>query len=180
MRSIAFFVFFVAIFISPSALLGEEIPDFHGPDRKGKTVFGGAIGFTLGPDTFLIAPDLDFFINNEITLGPGIQFGVSERTILVIASGNFKYYFDIPEEGFLKRFKPCIQTGLGFALYNVEIPTVGSDTETGAVLNLGLGFDIFITDSFALGNHLIFNIMLPMIDERLIFSWHFLKASYLF
>ena len=100
--------------------------------------------------------------------------------ILLTAAANFKYHFDIPEGGFWQRFKPVVQGGLGLALVNVNTPGGGSDTDIGAVINLGFGFDIFLNEKFSLGNHLLFNILTPAVNDRFIFSWHFVTAKYYF
>jgi len=154
--------------------------DFQNPDRNNKLALSGAIGFTLDPDTFLMTPGLDFFFSHGLSFGPSIQFGISDRRILLTATGQVKYHFDIDTKDFWERFKPSIQCGMGFAMLHDDIPGGGSDADVGVVIDLGFGFDIFLNDNISLGNHMLFNILTPTIRDRFLFSWHFVTFKYFF
>lgn len=173
---------FAGILILPARAYSADSSNygFYNPDRQGKWSFSGSIGFTLNPDAFLFAPSMDYFLKSEISIGPNLQFAVSERLILLAPSATVKYYIDIDTEDWVRRLKPVVQAGLGLALTNFDVPGNGTQTDIGALINFGFGFDIFLNDKISFGNHMIFNITTPMIDDRFFFSWHFVKFKYYF
>jgi hypothetical protein len=173
---------FIGIFLMTLILAQDSDASFEYRDlgRKDKRSFDAAIGFTIDPDTFLFAPGIDFFITNEISLGPNIQLGVSDRFLVVSAAANCKIVFDIRTDDFMRRFKPSIQFGAGVAMVNINPRSTPSDTDVGALFNMGFGFDIFLTDKISLGNHMLFNILTPDINDRFLFSWQFVTFKYWF
>ncbi len=152
---------------------------YSGFDRKDYKSYASAIGFTLDPDAFLIAQNLNYFLINEISLGGALQFAISDDDILLTAGGDLEFIVDIDSEDFLRRVKPNFLLGTGFAMAHLR-PIAGiSSTDFGVFFNLGFGFDIFLNDKIALGNQMLFNI-LTITNERFFFSCKFIRFRYLF
>ena len=80
--------------------------------RQGRVSLGGALGFTLDPDTFLLAFNGDYFVNDNFALGPLLQLGVSGNRVLLAPTLNFRGVFDLRVRE-LKSLKPFVQGGFG-------------------------------------------------------------------
>ncbi|MFH1263387.1 MAG: hypothetical protein V1495_08120 [Pseudomonadota bacterium] len=149
-------------------------------DRTGSLAGNGAIGFTLGPDTFLVASGVDYYFTRHFTLGPLLQMGVSDDVFLVSPTVEAKGVFDLPVNGFGRRVKPFVQGGAGFTYANVD-RAGKSDNAIDFMFNLGFGVDIYLTTRFAMGNNMLFNVTPTRVfRDRLIFAWQFVSLKYHF
>lgn len=186
-RKILVFVFAFSITIFSSLALSSNSPvsaaslDYSNYDRAGKAAFNGGIGFTLSPDTFIAASGIDFYLSNAFSIGPSGEFGFDGNIMLLTGIAMFKYMFDFNTQDFMRRFKPVVEGGGGIVFVSVDPPgSGGSNFNAGAIFNFGLGFDIFLTNSISLGNHMYFNFLTPNIADRFIFSWQFVVFKYFF
>ena len=167
--------------LSSNSTVSAASLDFSTFDRAGKAAFNGGIGFTLSPDTFIVAPGIDFYLSNGFSIGPDVQFGFNDNILLFTGMGMFKYMFDFNTQNFMRRFKPVIEGGGGIALVNIDPAKPGdSKFEAGAIVTFGLGFDIFLTNSISLGNHMYYNFLTPNLSDRFMFSWQFVVFKYFF
>lgn len=145
----------------------------------------GAIGFTLDPETFLLAGEVDYFFNDSFAAGPLLQFGVSDDDLILMPSVNFLCQLDLSQMseepgGALERLKPFAQGGIGFAFIDKD-NRFGDDDDIGFMFNVGFGIDYYLAESFAVGNNLLFNIMPDdVVGENFLFTWQFVSVRYRF
>jgi len=141
--------------------------------------FKAGLGFTADPGTFLMGFQGDFFITPNFTLGPLIQLGVSDNNFLFAPTLNLGAMFDLPMDGF-ERFKPILHMGLGLAYLDWD-GAHGHHSEARFLINFGLGFEYFITDYFALGTDLIFNVLPVELDDTHFFvAWQIVTVRFQF
>lgn len=159
------------------------------PSPGGKMSLRGAIGFTLDPDTFLMAFEADFSATKEISLGPLLQLGVTDDRTIVAPSLNVQYVFDLSglnsndvmTNDLAKKLKPFAQGGLGVVYIHKDGRRGNNVDDVGFFLNLGGGIEYYLTEKFAIGNNLLFNILPEDIaGEHFFFSWQFVTARYHF
>lgn len=140
---------------SYSGKTGEKEPRELFVDPTGTWSGGGGVGF-LGatPDdtAFAINANADYFMSENVSVGPLMQLGVTNDLAQVGLSGQGKYWIDVPgSEG---RDKIVLQSGLGFAYAD----HIGSDTSW--LIPLGLGYDRKLES----GRHLTMNFLLNFTD----------------
>ncbi len=141
----------------------------------------GGLGFTLDPDTFLLSFAGDYALSEQFSLGPLLQLGLSGDDTIVAPTLNAQYSFDLHGMGpELSRLNPFVQGGLGFAFIHEDL-RFGEDDDLGFLFNLGFGVEYDLTDRFALGNNLLFNIMPDEVNqENFFFSWQFATIRFRF
>lgn len=174
----------IALFLAVSlaAAAGDPAaPDAPARDDSPTSGWGfkGGIGFTDGPDAFLMGFEGDYAFTREFRAGPLLQLATSDDTTIVAPTVNFKFFVPLPDAPeAVERFHPFLQTGLGFAYVERERRRHHDDDEVGFLMNAGFGFDYMVTDRFGLGSHMLFN-MLPedTAGERFFFSWQVVTAS---
>ena len=95
------------------------------------TAFGPQIGFSQGPDQFVVgghlqwgdvAPQLDFV--------PGIDLGFGDNATLVSVNGDFHYRIDTNTE-----WQPYVGGGVG--IHFISVDNGGSDTQAGGHFIVG-------------------------------------------
>jgi hypothetical protein len=146
--------------------------------RFGRPSAKAAMGFTLDPDTFLLAFGADFFVTNNFNLGPLLELGVRDDRFLLAPTLSFQWLFDLPAP--MEPWKPFLQWGLGLA-YLEEDNRLGRNDETGFLANFGFGFEYCLTNQIALGNSLLFNFLLDeVLDQNFFFSWQFVTVRFTF
>jgi hypothetical protein len=93
------------------------LPGYVPPDEltEGRLIPGGGLGF-LGntPDgtAFAVNGSLDYFVDDQVSLGPLVQMGFTGDQALLGLSGQGKYWFLLP--GTNGRSRAAITAGLGF------------------------------------------------------------------
>ncbi|HZN58213.1 MAG TPA: hypothetical protein VFD71_09085 [Planctomycetota bacterium] len=151
---------------------------FGDVSRAGRVSVRAGIGFTVSPDTFLLALEADCFIIQNLSIGPLVQVGLSGDPIIVAPTLNFQWMFDLGPGA--DQFKPYAQWGLG-AAYIHKDRNNRDDDDFGFLANLGFGFDFCINDNFAVGTNILFNI-LPgeVLNETFFFSWQVATVTFRF
>jgi hypothetical protein len=177
------FVLVASLVLSAGVALAQETGHTTGP----VSVQGG-LGFTAGPDAFLLGFEADVEIGNGLSLGPMLQLGLDEDFTLVSPAAYARYTFDLsqaeaPPE--LRRIQPYVQGGLGFTYINIDVPNIPfvdiDDDDIGFLFNLGFGADYPITDSLSLGSKMLFNILpADVFNENFYFSWEVVALRYRF
>ena len=143
---------------------------------------GGAIGFTVDPTCFLAAFEAGYGVTDNLQVGPLLQVGASDDRTIVAPSANVKYLFDLPDVPEpLDRLKPFVQAGLGLVYMEKERRGRPDKDDTGFLMNVGFGFQYYLTRRFALGNNVLFNIMPDdVVDDHFFFSWQFVSGTFRF
>ncbi len=144
---------------------------------------GISFGFTADPENFLLAFEAPFGVAPGVTVGPLLQLGLSDDWTIVAPSANVRYAFDLsaastPE---VRRLSPFIQGGLGFAYLDRDRSGRRDRDDTGFLFNMGGGIEYFVTEQFAVGSSIMFNVLPDsVIGENFFFSWQMGSARFLF
>jgi len=135
--------------------------------------FRGGLGFTADPETFLTGLEFDFVATPNVSLGPLVQIGVSDKHTLVAPTLNARYRFFISDaDKDLRRLKPFVNAGLGLVYMEKERRHRTDADEVDFLLNTGFGLEYDLHESVAVGTHFLFNIVpWKVVDERFFFSW---------
>ena len=147
--------------------------------RQGWVAARGGVGFTIDPDTFLMAGEVGMFLTGNFSLGPLLQLGVSDQNVIIAPTLNAQWMFDLPERK-LAHVKPFVQGGLGLA-YVKEDDRRGEDDDVGFLMNFGFGAEFYLTDRGSVGSNVLFNFMPDkVLDENFFFSWQLVTFRYMF
>ena len=120
-----------------------------------------------------------YHVHPNFSVGPLLQAGVSGKRTLIAPTLNVHGIMDLPPHAF-SRLKPYLQGGIGMA-YLEENNRPGDNDDEGFLFNLGGGADYYISDRFAIGTDLLFNILPDKtLDENFFFSWQVATASFHF
>ena len=143
-----------------------------------------SLGFTLDPATFLLAFGGDYAMTEEFGIGPLLQLGLSDDYTIVALTANGIWGFDLREHvenETLRKLRPTVQGGLGFAHVDKDRGSGKDDDDTKFLINVGFGVEYPVTDHFSVGNSLMFNI-LPWnaAGENFFFAWQFATARFRF
>jgi hypothetical protein len=129
---------------------GQTAPE----QRAGR--FG--LGVELGPHfgtadstAFGLAFSGDYFLNHNFSIGPLVQFGITDDLFHFGPSLQLKYTYDIDP-----RLKATLQGGVGFLYADLERRGRDRD-DTGVLFPVGPGLEYRLTDDISLGSTLLFN-----------------------
>ena len=151
---------------------------FAQTERAGRWALEGGIGFTASPTTFEIGVAAFYGINSHFSIGPVVQFGVSDRNTIIAPTANLRYSFNLPgaKSEFARRFEPFLEGGLGFAW--VDKPSVD---EIGFLMAPGFGMEYTINRNVSLVSRMLFNILpAETAGENFFYSWQILSVQYRF
>ena len=93
----------------------------------------GLLGSTPDGTAFAMNGNMDYFVNEHVSVGPLLQVGVTGDMALVGLSGQGKYWIDLP--GTSGRGKLALQSGIGFAHADFR------QDDTSWLVPLGVGYD---------------------------------------
>lgn len=140
------------------------------------------IGFTAGPNTFLMALTAPYAFDRHFSLGPRLEIGVADNRVLVAPSANARYAFDLTgiDDDLLRRLRPYLQGGFGIAYVKKDRPG-GDDDGVGGLIDLGFGMEYPLNTQVSLGSGMLFHIVPGSpAGETFYFSWEMLSARFRF
>jgi Outer membrane protein beta-barrel domain len=122
--------------------------------RDGRLSLGADVGVHLStPDStaFALALNGDYFLTDNLSLGPLVQVGLTDDLFLFGPSVQLKYTHDLNQ-----RLSANLQGGIGF-IY-AELDRSGPDRDDATFLiPVGPGVKYKLTDDLSLGSTLLFN-----------------------
>ncbi len=133
--------------------------------------FRAGLGFTSGPDDFLLNFELPYRFDQYVSVGPMIQVGLEDNRFIVAPTANLTLTGANLFDGDMARFEPFAFGGIGFAVINND--DRGADTQdSGFLVNAGFGLDYLVSDRLTFGSRMIFN-FLPggTLEQRFFYSW---------
>lgn len=151
--------------------------------RAGDVSIAASLGFTADPGSFLLGFEVPFNVTDDVSVGPLLQLGLDDDWTIVAPTANVRYAFDLSgaSNPDVRRLRPFVQGGLGFAYLEKERSGRSDRDDTGFLFNMGGGVEYFITDNFALGSNVMFNILPDeVVDEHFFFSWQVGTARFVF
>ncbi|MEW6324392.1 MAG: outer membrane beta-barrel protein [Nitrospirota bacterium] len=134
-------------------------------DRTGHLAFGAGFGFLAGTEegtTLGFTLSGDYYLTQEVSIGPLAQVGIDDDFTLIGLSGQIKYMFEVPDNPALH---PHVQAGLGF------VTTDNRHDETDFLVPIGGGIDVELARNLWLGTTLLLN--LTGLDDDLFLNWNF-------
>lgn len=140
----------VLALIIPASVMAQPAPD----QRAGRLQLGADIGPIFGtPDStaFGLALNGDYFLNQNFSIGPLLQFGFTKDLFQFGPSVQLKYTFDID-----RYWKANLQGGLGFMYADLERRGPDRD-DTSFLVPVGGGVEYRLNESVSLGSTLLFN-----------------------
>jgi hypothetical protein len=138
--------------------------------RSGHLNVGGDVGLTLDPDLFAGQVIVDYFITNEISVGPLFQGGTGHDGNWWGLSGQVKYSARLANTDIVR---PYGQAGIGFINFHID-QVNHHRTKTSFLVPVGGGFEFELFDEVTLDT----NIMLEASEK--LFVGFFVGARYLF
>ena len=149
----------------------------RGSIRTGSWSARSGIGFTGDPTTFLLALGVDYFVTEDVSIGPLLQFGLDDDPFIFAPTLNAQWTLDLAD---IDRLKPYLQAGLGLAYFQ-DGDRNGDEDETGFLLNTGAGVDWYFDERMAVGTSLLLNVLPDeVLEEEFFFSWQVVTLRFLF
>ena len=144
----------LALIVPLSVAAQEPAPDV----RNGKWTAGADIGVifaTADEEIFGMNYYGDYYFNQNVSIGPLVQFGFSGDLFQFGPSAQLKYTMDIDN-----RWKAHAQVGLGFIYANLRRPgSNNNEDDTSLLLPIGAGIEYRFTNKLSVGGTVIANIM---------------------
>ena len=140
----------VVALIIPGPVAAQVAPE----RREGRFALGVEIGPQFGtPDStaFGIAFNADYFLNQNFSIGPLLQFGVTSDLFQFGPTVQLKYTYDLD-----RSLKATLQAGIGFIYAELERRGPNKD-DTSFLIPLGPGLEYRLTDDISVGATLLFN-----------------------
>lgn len=141
----------------------------------------GGIGFTEGPDSFLMNFDVEHMVRDEVAVGLSLQLGVEDDFVIVTPMLFTRYIFDLSrvDNDALRKLQPFLQGGVGITHMDIDVPRSRDRDGTDFALSLGAGFDYPVNESISLGSRMLVTVIPgEVLNQRVYFSWEILSVRY--
>lgn len=125
--------------------------------RTGKFTTGlglGLQGGTADGTAFSVGLSGDYFLTDNISVGPLLQMGVTEDLTQVGFTVQAKYTLDLAG---LPALKPHVQGGIGFIHADLDRGRFREEDDTSFLIPLGFGAEYRLTNQISLESTLLFN-----------------------
>jgi hypothetical protein len=150
------------------------------PDQRqaGDMTGLAGIGFTDGPDSFLVGFELDFWQSDRLAIGPMLQLGLDDNVEMFAPSLHAKYRFPLGSD--TKRLSAFAQGGIGIlALERDQLP--GDDDDVGLMLQMGGGIEFQLESNAFLASTILIDLMPDdVLGENAIFTWQLVQVGWKF
>ena len=125
--------------------------------RRGKFTVGAALGLqgeTADGTAFAIGVSGDYFLTDNISVGPLLQIGLTNDLTQIGFSAQAKYTLDLPD---IPDLTPHFQGGIGFIHADVDRGPFFDADDTSFLIPIGVGADYKLTQDISLESTLLFN-----------------------
>lgn len=139
-------------------------------DRQGRWQVGGDIGITDDPTLFGLTALVNYYITDNISVGPLIQAGFNDEDYFFGVSGQVRYSLVLPGTEIVR---PYGQVGIGFIEFDVHNLFSGKSTNT-FLFPVGGGAEFKLAEKVSLDANILFNL------SREIFIGLFVGVNYTF
>lgn len=162
----------VTILCADSLAEAQQVPG--AVSRAGRFVFGAGMGLqTNTPDDTAFAAGVsgDYYLNNNISIGPLLQFGATGDLFQMGLSAQAKYTFDLRP---LPDLKPHLEAGVGLLYAKLDRPGTGSKDDSSFLFPLGVGLEYRLSPRLSLDTTALFNftdVTVRRKDENFFFTW---------
>jgi hypothetical protein len=122
--------------------------------------------------------ELPIEVNRNLSVGPWVALGLADDFLLVSATANVRYHFDVFESAKLRKLRPFLQGGAGLTYYDDDDR---DDDDTGFLMNMGLGAEYLVDEHVGIGSNIMFNVAPTFRPSQAFYwSWQFLQVRYRF
>jgi len=122
--------------------------------RQGSWAVGGNLGYAQEPGLFAMQALVDYYVTDEVGIGPLAQFGINGRDNFFGISGQVRYSALLARNNVVR---PYGTLGIGYAEFRVDDLFKG-EQKAAFLLPVGGGFEFKLTDDLALDANVLFNI----------------------
>lgn len=167
----------LVILVTPIASIAQTAEDAPSPQRGWS--FEGGLGFTSGPDTFLLQFEAPYHFSSSFSFGPQLQIGVSDSMTLVALSANTRLSFDLSKvkNENLRKLDPFVNGGIGLAFIDPK----GAVDEVGFLMHVGFGVAFNFSTKIAVQSAMQFNIIPgSAAGEKFYYTWQIAGIRYRF
>lgn len=123
--------------------------------RAGRFMFGaglGLMGGTVDGEAFALGATGDYYLTNELSIGPLLQLGFSSDLFKLGLSGQVKYTMDLRQ---ISALKPHVEAGIGFVYADHE--NGGDDDDVSFLIPLGVGLEYRLSRTMSLDTTVYLN-----------------------
>ncbi len=123
-------------------------------NRTGGWMLGGGIGINEDPSLVALRLNVDYYITDEISVGPLAQYGFRDDDYIFGLSGVVKYSAILAQN---KVVRPYGELGIGYIEFDCQDLFDGK-RKTTYLFPVGGGFEFKLTDHLALDVNILFNL----------------------
>jgi outer membrane protein W len=148
-------------------------------DERVRASVAGSIGFFADdPGGVNLGFEFPIELNRNVSIGPWVTLGLADDFLLLSATANVRYHFDVFEGAKLRKLRPFLQGGVGLTYYDDDDR---NDDDTGFLMNMGLGAEYAVSEHVGVGSNIMFNVV-PTFrpSEAFYWSWQFVQLRYRF
>lgn len=155
-RPVVLLLLLTVLIVAPTGLVSAQDPT-AGPGRWSGGTGIGFLGGTPDGVEFAANGHLDYFISEEISVGPLAQYAGAGDDFLFGLTVQGKYWWAIP--GMNNQTKLVLQGGIGFVRAGVREPEIGfGDTFSSFLIPLGVGIDHAVSERVSVTADFMLNI----------------------
>lgn len=139
-------------------------------ERTGRFTIGGGLGLTEDPSLYGLLVNVNYYITDEISVGPLLQYDFKDEDHIFGVAGMVKYNAVL---GGSNVVRPYGEAGIGFIEFKHE-DLFDGDKKNTYLFPVGGGMEFKLNDSLSLDSTLLFNLT----EE--IFIGLFIGVNYIF
>ncbi len=156
-RPVVLLLLLTVLIVTPTGLVSAQDPTAGGTGRWSGGTGVGFLGGTPDGVEFALNGHLDYFISEEISVGPLAQYAGAGDDFLFGLTVQGKYWWPIP--GMNNQTKLVMQGGIGFVRAGIREPEIGfGDTFSSFLIPIGFGIDHAVNEHVSVTADFMLNI----------------------
>ena len=158
---------------------GGSTSDQEEEDDGVRASVAASLGFFADdPGGLNLGFEIPIEVNRNLSIGPWVALGLADDFLLVSATANLRYHFDVFEGAKLSKLRPFLQGGMGLTYYDDDEL---DDDDTGFLMNMGMGVEYAVDEHVGIGSNIMFNVVPTFRPSQAFYwSWQFLSLRYRF
>ena len=134
--------------------------------------------FADDPGGLNLGFELPIEFDRNLSIGPWVTLGLADDFLLLSATANIRYHFDVFDGPKLSKLRPFLQGGAGITHYDDDDR---DDDDTGFLMNMGLGAEYAVSERVGFGSNIMFNVAPTFRPSQAFYwSWQFLSLRFRF
>jgi hypothetical protein len=134
--------------------------------------------FADDPGGLNLGFELPIELDRNLSIGPWVTLGLADDFLLLSATANIRYHFDVFDGPKLRKLRPFMQGGAGISHYDDDDR---DDDDTGFLMNMGLGAEYAVSEHVGIGSNIMFNVAPTFRPSQAFYwSWQFLSMRFRF